>query len=414
MHDVTLEHTIRKTARYLARTVEKQAMNQEIASITALYSSFTILKEEWIADAVRYKLKTALASQSEEGWFPEDGGADIGYLSVSLDMLAEYYWMSRDLSVVEPLQRTFSFLSFFIHPDGSAGGEYGSRNTTYFLPNGLEVLSVLGSGCAEAAIGRLFHDCTVPGFFMDSVDDRYLSHYVLHSFLRALEKREKNTHPSPASLPDETFGTKLFPDAGLATFHNQAVYGILSTKKGGVIKLFNTAGIEFYLDCGYRINYGNGTVAATNWLDPAYTIAYADNRFTVAGSFNRVSLKTPSPILHLGLRCISLIFGRKIIGFLKKKIILVDKHCDTHFQREISINDTEITITDSITSSAPVKIEKAGNMSLRHVASGKFFSKSDLLTEINEITYPESTALKMKTTILFEKGVPTVAHERLG
>ena len=49
------------------------------------------MKEEWILTGLNKKLERILQLQSEEGWFPEYGGADIGYLSVSLDMLAEYY-----------------------------------------------------------------------------------------------------------------------------------------------------------------------------------------------------------------------------------------------------------------------------------------------------------------------------------
>lgn len=229
MSDGQIESSIRKTAEYLGKHIEKEALNQEIASITALYSAYTILHEEWIREAMDKKLSIVLARQDEEGWFPEYGGADIGYLSVGFDMLAEYYWMSGDKRVKEPLERTLGFLKYFVHPDGTAGGEYGSRNTTYFLPNGLQVMACLGNADAEAMLQKLYADDGRKNYFLDSVDDRYLSHYVLHSFLRALEKRRAARNiPKPALLPCETKHTTVFEHSGLA---------VIGT--GGGVQLFS-------------------------------------------------------------------------------------------------------------------------------------------------------------------------------
>ena len=33
------------------------------------------------------------------------------------------------------------FTSYFVHPDGSFGGEYGSRNTYSFFPHGFELIA---------------------------------------------------------------------------------------------------------------------------------------------------------------------------------------------------------------------------------------------------------------------------------
>ena len=182
MKDIQVEKAFRKTAKYLVNHIEEQAYNQELASITALYTAYLILKEEWILTGLNKKLERILQLQSEEGWFPEYGGADIGYLSVSLDMLAEYYSLSHDERVVEPLNRMVDFLQYFVHPDGTVGGEYASRNTIYFLPGGLQVMSDLGNQSAEAMIQVLYGNTQKQFYFLDAVDDRYLSHYLLHSF----------------------------------------------------------------------------------------------------------------------------------------------------------------------------------------------------------------------------------------
>lgn len=373
-----------RTGRYLASHRETQACNQEMASITALYSLYTVTKEEWILSAVDKKLLLLLKYQSEDGFFPEYGGADIGYLSVFFDMMAEYYWLSQDERVKNPLKRILLFLSYFIHPDKTVGGEYGSRNTTYFLPNGLEVMRQLGHAEAEAARDWLLEDAEKTGFFMDSVDDRYCSHYLLHSFLRALEKallgREKNVEKKelPFNLKNNTY----FEDAGFWVYSESLeskipIYMIVGARKGGVLKLY-CGEEQAFADFGYRVNYGNGKIAVTNWQDPSYVIYKKENTLTISGRFNLVTLKVGTPFLHFGLRIVAFIAGNKIIRLLKKKIILVDKHTDIIFRRKITIQNERLQIEDEIQSAHPICLEGADNTSVRHVASGKFFSISDL------------------------------------
>lgn len=200
MQDSEILNAFRKTARYLICHIEKQAYNQELASITALYSAYTIMQEDWILDGMNQKLERILKLQSAEGWFPEYGGADIGYLSVSLDMLSEYYWMSRDERVLEPLHRMIDFLQYFIHPDMTIGGEYASRNTIYFLPNGLQTMNCIGSKPAQAMLWFLYQNPNSAFYFLDAVDDRYYSHYLLHSFLRAMEKEKERPVCAPPRL----------------------------------------------------------------------------------------------------------------------------------------------------------------------------------------------------------------------
>lgn len=411
MQDPQVEEKIRKTARYLGRHIEKNAFNQEIASITGMYSAYTILNEEWILDALKQKLERVLRLQDEEGWFPEYGGADIGYLSVAFDMLAEYYWMSRDEQVLEPLERVMTFLKYFVHPDGTIGGEYGSRNTTYFLPNGLEVMSELGNADAEAMLQTLYSGVERSNFFLDSVDDRYMSHYLLHSFLRALEKRTVAQPPAVSRLPMWTTHRMSFPNCGLVTFCQNGFSGVIGMRKGGVLKLYRD-GKEILLDCGYRIHLKNGTAAATNWQDPSYECRYEEDRLAVSGQFNKISLKTSTPFLHMGLRGAAFLAGNRIKSLLKKIIILVNKHYDARFERTIELLKHEIRITDRITSPVPVTVEAAGNMSLRFVASGKFFMTSDLLRKQKE-QYENIKEIKIRTLIHMEKGNIEKSYEKL-
>jgi len=398
LEDAFIKSRIKKSARYLCGTIEEKAFNQEMASITGLYNAWRVLREQWVLDGCEKKLKRILSLQSADGWFLEYGGADIGYLSVFLDMLCEYYVLSEDERVVRPVGKIIEFIKYFVHPDATAGGEYGSRNTAYFLPAGLETAVKLGFNDAAAIKRKLF----AASHFMDSADDRYLSHYMLHSFLRALEREQKNDAVvSIPALPYERNETRYFESSGLISYHNACYSAVVGLQKGGVIMMFDKKDICF-IDCGYRVGFGNAVAAATNWQDSSYKYSFSGNVAEVRGKMNKVRLKSSTPILLAGLRIVSFFAGKRIIGYLKRKLILMDKHVDINFKRVIGFEDETITVKDYLDSKNRVRYEAADNMSLRFVASSKFFSVTDLLAKRKELKY--GTAMEVERVFNIRTG----------
>ena len=112
----------------------------------------------------------------------------------------------------------------------------------------------------------------------------------------------------------------------------------------------------------------------------------------------------------MGLRGAAFLAGNRIIGLLKRKIILVDRHFEAQFERSVELREDGVRITDNISSPRPITIETAGNMSLRHVASGKFFMTSDLLRQqgvkIENVT-------KLRAVTIIERGRVEKSYERL-
>lgn len=394
MEDEGIKEAFRKTARYLVRHIEEKAYNQEIASITALYAAYQILREPWILEGMEKKLVRILSLQSDEGWFSEYGGADIGYMSVSLDMLAEYYVMSGDERVKKPLEKMIDFLQYFIHPDGTAGGEYASRNTIYFLPGGLQTMACQGNGTAEAMLQKLYRDTDRAFYFMDGVDDRYFSHYILHSFLRALEKRTayQGTYVQE-KLPCERDQERYFAQAGILCCTRGDRYVIVGAKKGGVVRAF-AGGSACFEDYGYRTRLEEGKVAATSWQSANTKVEYEEHRLRIKGHMNLVKQKVATPIMLMGLRGVSAVVGNRIIGMLKRMIILVDQETDIAYERRIEITDDGIRMTDEITSPRSIDLECADPFSLRHVASGRFFATADLGTHSRN-RYPQVQKIRI-------------------
>ncbi len=397
LNDNSVIDSMLKSVKWLSQREEFKAYNHEIASISALYCTYLITDQKWILEVVNKKLDVFLRGQSGEGWFPEQGGADLGYLTVTFDMFSEYYWLSRDSKVIEPLNKVTDFIKYFCHPDKTYGGEYGSRNTIYFLPSSLEVLSSIGNFNAKQIKDFLFKNTGGYDYFQNSIDDRYLLHYVMHSFLRALQKEnelkkgngtsDKNNYQENLQynfhkeLPCFKNHEKYFSDSGLLTLKNDNYFAVVSAKKGGVIKVFDS-GNEIFADFGFRAIHKNNTISATNWLDDSYKIKIEKNTITVKGYFNKIKLQHSSTLRHFLLRIFSPFLNSILREFLYKKLIFIDKHSNIKFERTINLRHSNIQITDIITdNNEMLPLHSAPNISLRFVASDKFFSKTDLLSE---------------------------------
>ena len=417
LEDESIKKTLEKAAAWLCSHSEKRAYNQEWAAIAGLYLYYRISEDESVLSVINKKVSEILAVQSEEGWFPEQGGADIGYSSVALDMMSEYYWFSKDQKVLEPMLRLTKFLSNFIHPDGTTGGEYGSRNTIYFMPNGLETVLASGNdrdGIAGAMLHKIYgHSHLV--CFMNAVDERYLSHYVMHSYLRALQKYNGHNFYVPTAIPPcEQKCTHIFKQSGLIVQSDGEIYLVIGLRKGGILKVYK-GNKEIYWDCGYQIPIKPGITAATNWVDASYSVSFEveNDCYSVSGKFNKVKQKTQSPLNHLMLRVSAAIMGASVNKLIKKLTIFQDNHVNVGFLRTIHIENEKIFIEDTIDNPNQMDVYEASNVSLRLVASGKFFSKSDLI-EHPQTDYGNAKQLIIKKTLDLQTGTVIITEAENG
>ena len=368
-----------RAATYLSRTQEQQALNQESAAIPGLYATYLLTGEANIKEAVERKVANFCALQSSEGWFAEYGGADIGYLSTTLDYLAEYWRMSDDDRAWAACAKILDFSRYFIHQDGSAGGQYGSRNTEYFLLSGLATMAGKSS-LAVSMLAKLREQITAPESAYASFDDRYLCHNMLHSLLRAIRNLPER-QATPLSLPCQTDHSCYFPEAGILSYNRQGRHLICALKKGGVIRLFND-GREIFRDFGYRLKRQPGTTAATNWLNHDLEVQCDGDSYLVNGPLTEVPQQAITPWRHMALRLAAKVLGRRLIPSLKKRLIFVDRRSQARFARKVLIGPDTLEIEDQIhVGPAAGHVYPSCKFSLRHVASSKYY-QADELAEI--------------------------------
>jgi len=392
IRDDDLLNGIRRSVRFLRKNKEEGAVNQEVASLAALYASFMITGDKRTGKICNEKIENLIDKQSDEGWLPEYGGVDFGYLTVSLNYLAEYYKMSNDHRALEALKKMIEFISYFVHPDGTIGGNYGSRNTQYVLPNGFEIVGKRYD-LAKNVVDKID--------FLKSIDDRYILHYIFPSFVSALV----NYTPRRKSIALPRKGTKYFKEGGLIVSNEKGKYSVISLSKGGVIKTFKGKE-EIFNDAGYVCNVG-GKIYVTNWPYP-YERSVSKNKFFVSGNMMSVKQIIPNVKTHVALRTASITFGKNIIPVLKKQVITRHSPSKIKFERDIIFEKNKIIINDVIDS--PFKIDKISSTehSFRYVPSSRYFLESELNNKNNKIVIDDF--YKIRINRVFDINKKKLSH----
>ena len=221
-------------ARWLMRRTEFSP-SREAAAIGAIADTAVLVRDADLLRQVRARCAKLLPRQDQEGWFAERGGADIGRLSLTIDALARLYRQHEWPELLEPLRRAVRFLAFFVDADGYAGGCYGSCETGFLCPYGLESLA---SAMPEAR--RLATRCRrrwarFEAHQLLAWEDELTA--TLGASMVLAANTALPTLPEPHDEPEEPTGPVWFPRAGLAIFHTDAYHAVVNARKGGAIRV---------------------------------------------------------------------------------------------------------------------------------------------------------------------------------
>lgn len=117
----------------------KLANHQALIVLCLELAGKLLQTSKWESAKIR-RLEQLLSWQNSEGWFQEYEGCDPGYQTLTISSLARLYQLWPDPQLKDPLIKAVNFTTHFVHPDGSYGGEYTSRNTYNFFPHGFELV----------------------------------------------------------------------------------------------------------------------------------------------------------------------------------------------------------------------------------------------------------------------------------
>jgi hypothetical protein len=354
--------------------------------------------QEYVIIAER-RFNELLQMKNQEGWFSEYGGMDVSYLTVNLDFMIRYYELTGDNNALDAAKQIVQFIQYFIHPDGSLGGEYGTRNTEYFAPYGIEYLKKY-CPVSHEIIHNLLGFIHQNGYLNLSCDERYYLHYLSHSFMKSLVIYTYN--PGTGILPHQKNFEKFFNESKIFIKSTPHYYFVTNLSKGGVFKVLNKHTREMSTDCGYRLRLSRDWYV-TELPQQNNDCTVEKNRLSVSCNFSKMNFVRQSTIKLLALRFLSSVLGIRIIHFLRKMMIFGSGSTnDTTLNRIMTFEEDRIHISDTINIGKRSGILKlSSGLSMRHTASSRFFQLNVLHNSVEPQEFQITDTVTYERTITF-------------
>ena len=318
-----------RAADFLCRHDEAHGhiANHLAGAALALDRAAALLGEPRFGARAESLLARVLERQSDEGWFLEYDGADPGYQTLCLYYLARLRQRQAAWPLAEPLRRAVEFLTWFAHPDGTFGGEYGSRRTALCYPGGLALLA--SEMPAAAALLRVTWRAAAMGVSvgLDEIDEGNLAPLLANWLLALAHPRgDADDHASYVLPFERDRAVRTFPDAGLVARGTAAYYAVLGVSNGGVLKVFDRTHHRLaYDDGGYVCRTEAGRWWTTQMTGGAQVLPADEDadEVEIEAPFYVMLRAVPSPWRMLVLRAMSLTLFRSVRAGNAVKALLV-------------------------------------------------------------------------------------------
>lgn len=313
--------------------------------------------DKW-ENAHKRRIERILAWQHPEGWFQEYEGFDPGYQTITISLLAWIHDLDPNADVKNALTQAVGLAGEVMFPDGSYGGELGSRNTYSFFPHGFELV---GRWLPDAlTVNDRFLSGLESGLASIQEDDHHIGHHAWNYLLAWRDFVEDRPPTTPSSD-----GTRWLPEAGLFIDRQQGVELHVSTRKGGVFRLYRdgelvTQDTQVSLVVGHR----SGRRNAVAHLVADNHIQLEPDHLMVAGEFGWAKqelMTTPKLIvLRLLMAIVGRLFPNLVRRLLQRRLIVGRRKAPFRFERRFERVGRQWRITDEIRGNSWREVLEAG------------------------------------------------------
>lgn len=359
-------------------------ISNHLATAAAALSRWAELGDAAAARRASEIVATILQHQSDEGWFMEYDGADPGYETLGLSYLADIHQRRPSAVLGSAIGRSLQFLAYAAHPDGSFGGLYGSRNTRFIYPAGLEILA--GSFPAAAALADFARSSietrAVPT--LSTMDDSNLAP-MFNAYCRALCVPTATISRSSATLPSYSSESwrKTLPESGLIIDNGPEHYTVVSTMKGGVVYHFRKdQPVKFLVDSGVAAEIG-GRMFTTQAADRSNNVDLTGDKLVIESNFVAAisERQTPFKMIVLRLLCLSLFRSRALLEIVKRMLVrrlITDRRAAPLRNRRTIALGAGLSIDDDISGTVSFKrISASRPFKAIHMASSGYWQIGD-------------------------------------
>lgn len=377
-----------KAAKWLTKTNESFAVNQMSGAAAALQNITTLTGERWYSEQSNEIIRDIEKTQCEEGWFNEYGGADIGYDSLTQSYLSLIYKRSSNELCKKMAIRSISFLKNFIHADGTVGGEYGSRNTEYFIPLGV-VLLVNESEEASDINNYLLYNISNGrhNIIINGLDDRYFAYLSPYYMLAAHFMCGQDSTMKDIKPPVLKEHSIYFSKCHLWSVKTKGYRFISNLRKGGIFRCeFND---NVYFDEGLFGRTETGQLFISQQLNDRSIISADSKEATVkTGIFIQRPIVI-SPWKNILVKMYNLIMPaflrRKFLDFLRKRAVSSSKQIG-NLERRFVLNEDSIEVEDVIRFNVPIafgEIQLAKERAFSFASTG-FFQLQEINSNVKK------------------------------
>lgn len=343
-----------KRAKWLSsRTETGRLTNHHSIAALALFNVWQITKDPNYRQLSRKKIDLCLSWQTEEGWFYEYEGCDPGYLTMTIDFLARYYAKERDEHLLKDLTKAVDFLDYFVYPDGTCGGEVGSRDTYIFMPHGLELLASHNEKAAQ--IKDRYLKALAEGRDTNFEDSRIFGHMTYSHLFAWLDYEPKKLEEKAKEDFD-----RYFPEAKMFVARKGAYYFVAALSKGGVFKIFKDE-LLIMTDTGLVLVLKNGKNGVMNKISK--TDIFSENIIRVKGKMQEYRKKLATPLKQIIFRLILVLTGKIpamsvfIRKLLQKMLIVGKKTVPVDFERTFELSRDGLSVKDTLIAKKKINVK---------------------------------------------------------
>lgn len=296
--------------------------NHQALIVLCLELASRLLHTDRWKEAIAQRLELVLSWQNPEGWFQEYEGCDPGYHTLTVSCLAWVYELSPNNRLKDAIAKAVILASHFVHPDGSYGGEYTSRNTYNFFPHGFELV---GKWLPDALrINDQFLQGLKNGLGACYADDHIIGHHTWNYLLAWRDFAPER--PDPAPRPQGRFWLE---EARILIDRRQDTELYLALNKGGAFKLFRDRQlIASDTHLSLQVRQGKKVKNAVGHLVSNYKFELDQDTVTVRGNLGWAKQKQMTPMNLMILRIVMLTVGRFFPNLIRKilqKVLITGK-----------------------------------------------------------------------------------------
>lgn len=383
-----------RAATFLMNSKEEHGIiaNHRCGAAAAIFNYYLLSGEKKAKDKSEAILASVLEGRNE-GWLCEYGAADPGYQTLAIYYLAKYYTKAKDTAILDKIKKLCEFVSYFVHPNYSFGGSYGSRTTELLYPGGFALLKN-ELPLADSLTKMFFKALTSQGqVTLRSMDDSNLIPLMI-SYLETLASEEASSTETiqnrevPALPIEQAPFKKHFKDGMLYVVNTDVYYAVLGIGSNGLLKVYDKNERKIVYDgYGYLAELEDGSFLSSQFHNSQVTVEIREEIVIVKGFLSKISSPVPTPWKILFLRILNLtVCKSKTLGnFIKRVLVrLLINQKPTRMillERSITFSDDSILVTDRLSKSTPLKVKKLTRRLQHrtiHMATAAYFKESDL------------------------------------